>query len=546
MKCASPRHSGVLLYSRHTQGGFVYSALLTIVVALQAPGRDSGATVTGQVRDAQGAPVAAALVEATASLADVWSNREGRFELRRLPFGTLHFQVRALGLETVDTTLTLRRGQALVWNVVMHEVDEIAEAKRQDSIAAALGGLDSVAVGLVSTATASGFTYERFGIRLLRAAVARSTPDSSRVLSPLSAGQALALALGAAKDSTAIAIAKALNLGPLGSDSLAARNERFNDAVRARRDITLKVANALWVDTSATLQPSFARWAQAYYGAAVRRQPLRVPEVVPVLNRWADSATSGKIHEIRKKKFADSVEVALTNAVYFKGRWLGPFDSTLTKERPFTRASGNRVTTPTMERTERLPYRRGHGYREVRLPYTSGLTALYLVLPDSGVSAVTVLDQFAGTGWPIPDPQKDARPVDLRLPRLRLTQATDLRPAFTDLNMGILFDSLRADFGGLVVHKPQWPPPCPPLSSGAIHMGPCTRHRMTEATQHVYLLVNEEGTEAAAVTSFSFEPVMTSAVEPIEFFVDRPFLFAVRDEKTGTLLFVGYIAGPRE
>src|SRR5689334_8866621 len=77
--------------------------------------------------------------------------------------------------------------------------------------------------------------------------------------------------------------------------------------------------------------------------------------------------------------------------------------------------SGNRVTTPTMERTERLAYRRGHGYRAVRLPYTSGLTALYVVLPDSGVSAVTVLDQFAGTGWPIPDPQKDARPVDLRL-----------------------------------------------------------------------------------------------------------------------------------
>src|SRR5690242_6056375 len=186
------------------------SALLTIVVALQAPGRNSGATVTGQVRGAQGAPVAAALVEATASLADVWSNREGRFELRRLPFGTVHFQVRALGLE------------------------------------------------------------------------------------------------------------------------------------------------------------------------------LRVPEVVPVLNRWADSATSGKIHEIRKKKFADSVEVALTNAVYFKGRWLGPFDSTLTKERPFTWASGNRVRTPTMQRTERLAYRRGHEYRAVRLPYMSGLTALYVALPDSG------------------------------------------------------------------------------------------------------------------------------------------------------------------
>src|SRR2546426_12648792 len=95
--------------------------------------------------------------------------------------------------------------------------------------------------------SSTAFTYERFGIRLLRAAVRHSSPDSSRVLSPLSAGQALALALGAARDSTALAIAQALNLDGLGSEGIAARSQRFNDGVRTRRDITLKVANALGV-----------------------------------------------------------------------------------------------------------------------------------------------------------------------------------------------------------------------------------------------------------------------------------------------------------
>ncbi len=393
--------------------------------------------------------------------------------------------------------------------------------------------------------SSTAFTYERFGIRLLRAAVAHANPDSSRVLSPLSAGQALALALGAAKDSTALAIARALDLGGLGSDGIAARSRRFNDAVRTRRDITLKIANALWVDTSATLQPQFASWARARYGAAVRVQPLRVPQVVPVLNRWADSVTSGAIPVIRDKPFGESVEVALTNAVYFKGLWLEPFDSARTQERPFTTANGTRVATPTMERIAYLAYRRGPRYQAARMPYTADLTALYIVLPDSGIRATAVLDDLEQAGWPTPDPRKESRSVHLRLPRLHLAQATNLRPALTDLDMGIVFDPTRADFGGLVVPRPDRPPPCPPLSSG-VHLDACTRYRISEASQHVYLDVDEKGTEAAAVTSFVFLGVTSVAPPPIEFFVDRPFLFALRDEKTGTLLFVGLIAGPRE
>ncbi len=524
----------------------LHSLVLTLALAAQDPRPDSSAWVVGQVRDDKGEPVVGALVEAMGLQIDAWSNRQGRYELRGLPVGRVHVQLRFLGVEPVDTTLTLRRRERAVWNVVLHEPDWAAEAERAESARVAAGGLDSVSAGLVSTDTSTSITYERFGIRLLRAAVRHSSPDTSRVLSPLSAGQALALALAAAKDSTAFFIAQALDLGGLGSDSIAARSQRFNDAVRMRRDVTLKVANALWVDTSATLQPQFASWARAHYGAAVRVQPLRVPQVISVLNRWADSVTSGAIPVIRDKKFGDSVVVALTNAVYFKGRWLEPFDSSLTERRPFTLANGNRVVTPTMELFTNLAYRRGSGYQAVRVPYMAGLTALYIVLPDSGVKAATLLEDLEKTGWPMPNPRKEARRVQIRLPRLHVTQVTNLRPAFTDLDMGILFDSARADFGGLVVPRPERPPPCPPLSSG-VQVGACTRFRISEAAQHVYLDVDEKGTEAAAVTAFGFEVVITSAgPPPIQFFVDRPFLFALRDEKTGTLLFVGFIAGPRQ
>ena len=117
---------------------------------------------------------------------------------------------------------------------------------------------------------------------------------------------------------------------------------------------------------------------------------------------------------------------------------------------------------------------------------------------------------------------------------------------FADLDLGIVFDSARADFGGLVVPRPERPPPCPPLSSG-IHADACTRYRISEAAQHVFIDVDEKGTEAAAVTAFGVEVVITSAPPPpIKFFVDRPFLFALRDEKTGTFLFLGLIGGPHQ
>ena len=124
----------------------------------------------------------------------------------------------------------------------------------------------------------------------------------------------------------------------------------------------------------------------------------------------------------------------------------------------------------------------------------------------------------------------DARTVEIRLPKLHVTQATDLRPPLTDLDMGIVFDSTRADFGGLVVPRPDRPP-----------------LYISEADQHVFLDVDEQGTVAAAVTSISLQlRGITVPPPPIKFYVDRPFFFALRDERTGTMLFVGYIANPRQ
>src|SRR6266496_608190 len=343
--------------------------VLTCVVAVQTASGDSTGAITGAIRDTHGQPVVAALIQALGIRRQAQPDSQGHYDLRGLPVGPVRVRIDAIGYHPADTSLSLRRGQRVVWNVALREPEWLIEAARQESLSVAAGGLDSISAGLVATDTTSGFTYTGFGARLLQAAIEWSSTDTNRVLSPLSAGQALALALGAAKDSTALAIAEGLELGSLGSDGIAARSKRFNDAVRTRRDVTLKVANALWVDTSATLQPSFADWARVRYGAAIRAEPLRVPEIVPIINRWADSTTDHAIRRIRDEPFDRLVEVVLTNAVYFKGRWLVPFDSTRTQDRPFRTASGQQIAARTMERTTGVAYRRGAQYQVVRVPY---------------------------------------------------------------------------------------------------------------------------------------------------------------------------------
>ena len=514
----------------------------TAAVSGLARAQDSSASVVGDVRSADGHPLEGVFLYTLEGGRQANSDSQGRFEFRDLAPGTVHIRVRYIGYRPFVTTVTLAAGERQTLHLQLGGAPPAQARAQAESARAAAGGVDSVADGLVAPDTAASFGYERFGIELLRAALRGASREDSRVLSPLSAGQALAVLLGAARDSTAILLGRALDLDGLDAAGLAALSRRFNEASRERHDVILKVANALWVDTAETLQDAFARTARTQFAAVVRTLPLTKQVAVGAINHWADSVTAGLIPEVRRDTFPTGTEVVLTNAVYFKGQWLDAFDSALTRERPFASADGGQAPVPMMERTGSFAYRRGRGYQALRIPYRDGLSAMYVLLPDSELSAVALLDSI-GTSWPLPDPRREAQAVNLRMPRLHLTQGTDLRPPLAALGLDIIFDSMRADFGGLVVPRRDLPPPCPPLSSGS-GGGICTRHRVSSATQRVYLDVDEQGTKAAAVTTVAMEMEVTAYIEPPHFWVDRPFLFALRDERTGTFLFMGYVASP--
>ncbi|HEX3157498.1 MAG TPA: serpin family protein, partial [Gemmatimonadaceae bacterium] len=222
----------------------------------------------------------------------------------------------------------------------------------------------------------------------------------------------------------------------------------------------------------------------------------------------------------------------LASSVYFKGKWLDPFEKSATRPRDFTLHTGQRVAVPMMERTGSMAYQREPGYQMVRLPYRGGRVALYVILPDSGAAdsgvADALLQRFAEHGWPQSLGAAQMRDVHLMLPKLRAELTLDLRPLLVALGAGVALDCQRADFADLAVEREADRPV-------ALCVG--------RAVQRVYLDLDEEGTEAAAITGLG----MTNSSyppPPIPFLVDRPFLFVLRDESSGADLFVGRIQRP--
>jgi serpin B len=381
--------------------------------------------------------------------------------------------------------------------------------------------------GMPGQGLAPSLSFDRFGARFLASVIDESGTDTNVVFSPVSAGHTLSLALLGARGATAEALAQLLDLPSMDRRVLEQRGARSAALVARRTDVQLEIANAIWVDTSARLAPTFAASATRW-NATVGTLALTSPEAVRTINRWADRATHGRIKELVDEPLPGESRLMITNAVYFKGKWADPFEAEATRPREFLLASGRRIQVPAMERTGRLAYQRTNGFQVVRLPYRGGRSAMYVILPDSGVSTLTLAKQFASKGWPTTLAKGAERDVHLMLPKFHVETTFDLRQPLEKLGAGVAFDPLRADFGDLAVARAN---------------GASLRLCIDRAEQKVFIDVSEEGTEGAAATGIV--AVDTAAPPPpLNFIVDRPFLFLLRDEASGSDLFVGRIGRP--
>lgn len=366
-------------------------------------------------------------------------------------------------------------------------------------------------------------TYADLGLGLLQRLAAQ--PEAGNVIvSPVSAGLAASMLANGAEGETLDGILRALAAAD-GSEPLNGANAALLEALRSD-DLELAVANAMWAREGVPFLPGFLNDVRSLYAAEVAAMDFGAPGTVDAMNAWASRSTRGRIPTMVAAPLPDDLVLFLANAVYFKGRWEDEFRPGATRERPFETPGGT-VQHPLMHRMGEYGHLREDGFSAVRLPYRGRRFAMYVLLPDSGVPLAAVRARLTAEEWAGWMSGFESRDVQLALPRFLLRTEADLIPPLATMGMRDSFDERRARFTRMVDASY--------LARGNVYV--------SRARQQVFIEVNEEGTEAAAVTSFG-ATVESAPEPPVPFIVDRPFLFAIRDDASAALLFVGQVVDP--
>ena len=343
-------------------------------------------------------------------------------------------------------------------------------------------------------------------------------PGENAVTSPLSAGVLLAMIAAGAGGTTADEMVELLRL----QDPRDTRYAALLADVGRASDVTFSAANALWAAQGYAFEADYLQFVQDTYGATLDQVDLGGQAAADAIDDWVVDHTEGRIEGIAAELgLPDPAAVlVLLNAVYFLGTWTTTFDEADTTDAPFTRADGTQVMAPTMRRSDAdLEVVEGEGFRMARLPYGEDERfGMEILLPDDGVALDDVLADLDADAWRAAvDDLAAATGIEVALPKFELEWGAELTEVLQALGM-------TSAFGG----------------GDFTPMSPANPFLAT-VVQKTYIRVDEQGTEAAAVTG----GMVATSAGPSPFIVDRPFAFAVSDRETGAILFLGTVHDPR-
>jgi len=367
--------------------------------------------------------------------------------------------------------------------------------------------------------------YAQFGFDLLRE-LAATHRDSNLFISPASIAVALAMTANGAQGATRDAILKTLHAegqsGLKDIDAFNAANHALVAEIGKATSVQLSMANALWLQQGFPVEPSFDQVLEKDYSAQAENVDFRNPATLEIINGWVAKQTGDRIPKLLDQ-IDPSTLVMLTNAVAFKGKWTLPFDPKATQPHDFNSADGKVLAVPMMKHTAEYAYAGANGLEAIRLPYTDGSFAMYVVLPKDAARMQSFIDQLTPDVFTNLAMSLQTSHGTIELPRFTIKFGATLNTALKKLGMGIAFGD-TADFAGIQKSR---------------------RLEISEVRHASFLRVDEEGTEAAAATSIGIRPLaMRVEPPPFHMIVDRPFFVAIRDERSGQILFTGRIDDP--
>jgi len=353
-----------------------------------------------------------------------------------------------------------------------------------------------------------------FGLKLFKEIVLEDK-DKNVFISPLSVSMALGMTYNGAAGTTEEAMRNTLEYGDLTQKEI---NEsyRYLSVMLANLDPMAKfqIANSIWILLGHYVPPEFININKTYFDAEVTALDFYAPNSKDIINNWVNEKTNGKIKEIVTDEDMMVALMFLIDAIYFKGTWKYEFDPNDTQDAIFNLLDGTKKPCRMMTQENDFQYFGNEYFQAVDLPYGDSGFSMIVFLPLPGINIDDLISEFSQENWNLWVNSFSENTMELYFPKFKLEYDIELKNVLTALGMGIAFGG--ADFSGL----------------GGGYIG--------KVLHKTFVDVNEEGTEAAAVTMVRIEYGSSSPTMR----VDRPFIFTIREKTTNTILFMGKIVEP--
>jgi serpin B len=299
---------------------------------------------------------------------------------------------------------------------------------------------------------------------------------------------------------------------------------------------SLSFANGVWVDESFSLKPSFKQVVDNVYKAVANQADFqnKAPEVAAEVNTWAEKKTNGLIKEVLPEGSVDHMtRLVFANALYFKGAWDAKFDASKTKEQNFHLLNGGEVAAPFMTSKKKQFVRAFDNFKVLGLPYKQGNDkrrfSMYIFLPNANDGFSALAEKMSSNSGFLNKhlPYEQVEVGDFMIPRFKITFGFEASNVLKTLGLVLPFDGE----GGLT----------------EMVDSPVSRDLHVSSIFHKsFIEVNEEGTEAASASAAVIQLRSVAFGGKIDFVADHPFLFFIREDMTGVVMFVGHVLNPLE
>ena len=366
-----------------------------------------------------------------------------------------------------------------------------------------------------------------FAFDLLRTVSKNETSEQNILISPLSASMVFAMLNNGADGVTKEEIQGTLGYGDFSTEAM---NEYFKKMLAAMKDIdteaVFEAANSIWIDSYFPVFQSFIDVNKEYYDAEIRNENFKDNVgTTNSINDWCAEKTHDKIPKIIDGIDADKV-MYLINALYFKAAWTIPFDKSLTRDETFHNQDGTTSQIPLMQNQRVVNYYEDEKFALAELPYGNKAFSMIVLLPQTNVSLSSIVEKMDADSWAgIINKQMKYEELKLKIPRFRIEYERTLNDDMEEMGMKTMLYSDKANFS-LISPMPTF---------------------VSLVKQKTFAEVNEAGTEAAAVTAIG----MSNSVGPDypppsvkEFYVNRPFLYIIKEKSTGSIAFMGLTKNP--